>query len=98
MANEDLSKLKIEKTTFSIKPRKRKKIVLATVVIIGVVVLLVLFSQGVLSPAVEVEAVSVSMTYPSQTFTMLNSSGYVVAQRKAAVASKVTGRIVSLSV
>jgi RND family efflux transporter MFP subunit len=98
MANEDLSKLKIEKTTFSIKPRKRKKIVLAAGVIIGVVVLLVLFSQGVLSPAVEVEAVSVSMTYPSQTFTILNSSGYVVAQRKAAVASKVTGRIVSLSV
>lgn len=98
MANEDLSKLKIEKTAFSIKPRKRKNIILAAGVILGAIVLLVLFSQGVLSPAVEVEAVSVSMTYPSQTFTILNSSGYVVAQRKAAVASKVTGRIVSLSV
>jgi RND family efflux transporter MFP subunit len=36
--------------------------------------------------------------YPSQGFTLLNASGYVVAQRKAAVASKVTGRLISLSV
>ena len=36
--------------------------------------------------------------YPSQTFTLLNASGYVVAQRKAAVASKLTGRLVSISV
>ncbi|MFZ5907577.1 MAG: efflux RND transporter periplasmic adaptor subunit [Nitrospirota bacterium] len=98
MANEDLSKLKIEKSALSIKPRKRKKIFLVAGVMIGVVILLVLYTQGILSPAVEVEAVSVSLIYPSQTFTMLNSSGYVVAQRKAAVASKVTGRLVSLSV
>jgi multidrug resistance efflux pump len=38
------------------------------------------------------------MIFPSQTFTELNASGYVVAQRKAAVASKVTGRLVELSV
>ena len=38
------------------------------------------------------------LLYPSQTFTVLNASGYVVAQRKAAVASKITGRLISLSV
>ncbi len=38
------------------------------------------------------------MAYPSQTFTVLNATGYVVAQRKAAVASKATGRLVWLGV
>ena len=33
------------------------------------------------------------MVYPTQTFTSLDASGYVVAQRKAAVAGKVTGRL-----
>jgi RND family efflux transporter MFP subunit len=45
-----------------------------------------------------VQVVTVSQVYPSQTFTLLNASGYVVPQRKAAVASKITGRLVSLMV
>ncbi|MFH1021183.1 MAG: efflux RND transporter periplasmic adaptor subunit, partial [Pseudomonadota bacterium] len=45
-----------------------------------------------------IEIVSVQQTYPSQGFTLLNASGYVVAQRKAAVASKATGRLVWLGV
>jgi len=98
MANEDLSQLKIEKSVSPTKPRKQKKSILAAGAIIGLVLLLILFSQGILSPAVEVEVVSVTQVYPSQAFTILNSSGYVVAQRKAAVASKVTGRLISLSV
>jgi RND family efflux transporter MFP subunit len=40
----------------------------------------------------------VSRVYPSQTFTALNASGYVVAQRRAAVASKGTGRLIWLGV
>ncbi len=32
-------------------------------------------------------------TFPSQQFVVLNSSGYVVAQRKAAIASKASGRL-----
>ena len=39
-----------------------------------------------------------SRVYPSQTFTLLNASGYVVAQRKSAISSKVTGRLVWLGV
>src|SRR5258708_23449118 len=38
------------------------------------------------------------MAYPSQSFTILNATGYVVAQRKAAVASKATGRLIWLGV
>ena len=47
---------------------------------------------------VAVDTATVSMAYPSQSFTILNATGYVVAQRKAAVASKATGRLVWLGV
>ena len=40
----------------------------------------------------------VSQTYPSQSFTLLNASGYVVAQRKAAVASKITAQLLEINV
>ena len=53
---------------------------------------------GVFSPAVKVEVASVVQTYPSQTFTLLNASGYVVPQRKSSVAAKATGRLVALYV
>lgn len=36
--------------------------------------------------------------YPSQAVTLLNASGYVVAQRKASVSSKSTGRLIFLGV
>jgi HlyD family secretion protein len=45
-----------------------------------------------------VEVVTASMTFPSQANAVLTASGYVVAQRKAAVASKGTGRLVYLGV
>ena len=40
----------------------------------------------------------VSRLYPAQAYTVLNASGYVVAQRKAAVSSKSTGRLAFLGV
>jgi RND family efflux transporter MFP subunit len=58
----------------------------------------VLYRIGLLTPAVEVRAAVVQNVYPSQGLTLLNASGYVVADRKAAVASKVTGRLVYLGV
>ena len=98
MANEDLSQLKIDKAAGVYQPRKRRK----RLYVIGAAVVLILagilYMQGVFAPAVQVEAASVTQMYPSQTFTLLNASGYVVAQRKAAVASKVTGRLISLYV
>ncbi len=47
---------------------------------------------------VTVEVTTVSQAYPSQAHTLLNATGYVVAQRKAAVASKATGRLEWLNV
>jgi RND family efflux transporter MFP subunit len=60
-------------------------------------VILAYFS-GVFRPAAGVEVGVVSTIFPSQTFTVLNASGYVVAQRKAAVASKITSRLTALIV
>ena len=56
--------------------------------ILSLVLIGLLYWQGVLEPAKEVEVTTVSLIYPSQGETVLNASGYVVAQRKAAVASK----------
>lgn len=56
------------------------------------------YFSGGFNQAVEVEAASVATAYPSQAFSLLNATGYVVAQRKAAVASKATGRVEWLGV
>jgi RND family efflux transporter MFP subunit len=48
--------------------------------------------------AIAVETITVTQAYPSQAHTQLNATGYVVAQRKAAVASKATGRLEWLGV
>ena len=98
MANEDISKLKIDKSEAIVRPRRRRNLLRWAVAAIAVIVLTVLFSAGVFTPAVQVEVATVSQVYPSQAFTLLYASGYVVAQRKAAVASKITSRLVSLSV
>ena len=45
-----------------------------------------------------VQTTPIVTTYPSQQFVVLNSSGYVVAQRKAAIASKASGRLEWLGV
>ncbi len=91
MAGEDLSKLKIDKTAAA-RPFKRRKY--SYIVAIGfLIIIVVLYLSGVLKPAIEVEATNVMLGYPSQSFTLLNASGYVVAQRKASVASKITGRL-----
>ena len=98
MVEEDVSKLKIEKTEKLVKPRNIKK----RLVIGGGILLLlltgVLYFSGIIAPSIVVDVITISNIYPSQTISLLNASGYIVAQRKAAVASKVTGRLISLMV
>ncbi len=98
MAIEDLSKLKIDKTLKTSSPRLRKWLKYFVTAFILLALTGILYFTGIIAPATSVEVVSVSQIYPFQTFTLLNASGYVVAQRKAAVASKITGRLVSLYV
>jgi HlyD family secretion protein len=97
MAQEDLSQLRIDKSAMDSGRTggRRRYLVIASALAI---LLAALYFSGVLRPAAEVKAVSVQRTYPSQGFTLLNASGYVVAQRKASVASKATGRLVWLGV
>jgi RND family efflux transporter MFP subunit len=98
MAHEDLSQLKIDKSGFGPRPARRlNRIYLGVCILAVLIALLFLFGER-LRPAVQVDIVNVQQTYPSQEFTLLNASGYVVAQRKAAVASKATGRLVWLGV
>ena len=97
MANEDLTKLKIAKKDRQGAPRAHKRAPFWIALFLLLVVAAVLL-WGRLGPRVEIETTTVSQIYPSQGFTLLNASGYVVAQRKAAVASKATGRLEWLGV
>lgn len=98
MVDQDLSRLKIDKSKVTFRSRKRRKLVYWTLVFIAVVVSGLLYAKGVFTPAIQVQAVTVTQIYPSQGFTVLNASGYVVAQRKSALASKVTGQLIWLGV
>jgi len=98
MANEDLSKLRIDKSQAVTSPSRRRKPVYWTLALLLIGLAAGLYWSGFVAPAQTVEFTSVSLMYPSQTVTNLNASGYVVAQRKAAVASKVTGRLVEMLV
>src|SRR5512137_1534518 len=98
MAADDLSRLKIDKSAMNVQQGRRKKPMLVIGGAALLVLAAVLFWMGVFTPAQSVQVATVSQTYPSQSFTVLNASGYVVAQRKAAVASKITSRLVALLV
>jgi RND family efflux transporter MFP subunit len=98
MADLELEKLRIEKSALRPKSWKRKRLVWGVLIAVLVGTAAGLYRQGLLTPAVQVQATAVQNLYPSQTLTQLNASGYVVADRKSAVASKLTGRLVFLGV
>jgi RND family efflux transporter MFP subunit len=94
----ELEKLRIEKAAARPKTRRRKRLAWAVLAAAAAAAAAVLYQRGLLTPAVDVQTAVVQDVYPSQTFTLLNASGYVVADRKSAVASKVTGRLAFLGV
>ena len=102
MDTPDLSRLKIDrtKTAFARSGAGRlwkRRLVPGSLAVVALIAAAVAYYRWAAAP-VEVETATVSMAYPSQSFTILNATGYVVAQRKAAVASKATGRLVWLGV
>ncbi|MBI3529151.1 MAG: efflux RND transporter periplasmic adaptor subunit [Betaproteobacteria bacterium] len=102
MDTPDLSRLKIDRTRTAparsrAGSRWRRLLVPASLVVAALVAAAVVYYRLAAAPS-EVETVTVTMAYPSQSFTVLNATGYVVAQRKAAVASKATGRLIWLGV
>ena len=81
----------------------RRRRGLRRVIVWGLVIIVALAGgaaivQRVREAPVEVEQASVTTAYPWQAVSVLTSTGYVVAQRKAAVASKATGRLEWLGV
>src|SRR5437870_12576882 len=95
-APADLSKLRIDRSLAPVVRRRRRKWIwlgiLAAIVLAG-------GTWFALQPRVTtVQTTPVVTAYPSQQFVVLNSTGYVVAQRKAAISSKATGLLEWLGV
>jgi RND family efflux transporter MFP subunit len=96
MSPESLERLTIDKTRQSTSKYGggRLRIILIAAVVLTAVIAVIILRTGTIT----IETTSVNQVYPTQSFTLLNASGYVVAQRKAAVASKTTGRLEWLGV
>jgi HlyD family secretion protein len=96
MASEQLSKLSIDRSIAPVRTRRRRKWLW-----IGAIALLAIAAGGWFSSqprAITVQTTPIVTSYPSQQFVVINSTGYVVAQRKAAISSKASGRLEWLGV
>ena len=98
MATTDLSKLRIDRTASATGSARLKRGPWKTIAIILVLALAAAFAWKRFAAPPAVEVVTVVNAYPSQNYALLNASGYVVAQRKAALSSKATGRLEWLGV
>ena len=98
MAQPDIAQLRIERGDKK-PPRRapRRTLVTAALCALGLAAGGAWYKYGWHAPIL-VEPVTVTSAYPSQAFTLLNATGYVVAQRKAAASSKATGRLEWLGV
>ena len=100
--NVDLASLRIDRSSQGVTGRPRKsrwlRKILLWAVVIGVLAAGFLFLKDFLDPPIEVQLATATLTSPAQANAVLTASGYVVARRKAAVASKGTGTLVFLGV
>jgi RND family efflux transporter MFP subunit len=95
-AAPDLTKLRINRDLAPVRSRKRRRWVW-----LGVAAIVALAGGAwfFMQPrAVAVTTTPIVTAFPSQQFVVLNATGYVVAQRKAAISSKATGRLEWLGV
>ena len=94
--DSDVSRLRIDRTVAPVvRHRRRRWLWIAAFVLLAAV----LGGWYAAQPRVfTVTTTAVVTTHPSQQFVVLNATGYVVAQRKAAIASKATGRLEWLGV
>jgi len=88
----DLSSLRIERGSEYRPPRKWWRWVLG-LSIIPILVIVYLLIMRQVSPGLSVQVGSATLLSGSQAQALLTASGYVVAQRQAAVSSKATGRL-----
>lgn len=93
MPDSSLDTLTIDKTRRTPPGRRSATRTRWAVILVAALAAVAAVVAMVRNRAVAIETTSVSLFYPTQSFTLLNSSGYVVAQRKSAVASKTTGML-----
>jgi len=99
--NADLSSLKINRASTPDSSGGKSKLIkiLISIIVLALVIFgIISLWNNLISPATEVSLVTASKISPSESDAILTGSGYVVAQRKASVASKATGRLVYLGV
>ena len=100
-ADSDLSSLRIDRSSRGEQSSRQRRsggrwivwTIVIAILLAGALLLKNWFSSGV-----EVQLATATLTSPSQANAVLTASGYVVARRKAAVASKGTGTLVFLAV
>jgi RND family efflux transporter MFP subunit len=91
----DLSRLRIDRDATPIRRRRNRRWVWLALVVVA----LVAGGWFMLQPRAQiVQTTPIVTTYPSQQYVVLNATGYVVAQRKASISSKATGRLEWLGV
>ena len=95
-ASSDIARLRIDRSLAPVRASRRRRWLwlgaIATIAVAGA-------AWFALQPrAISVQTTAVVTSYPSQQFAVLNATGYVVAQRKAAISSKATGRLEWLGV
>ncbi len=98
MSDADLSRLRISRSGARATRRRWQRPLLIALLLLAAAGAALLLYRRVAGAAVEVQQTSVALVYPYQAVTVLNATGYVVAQRKASVASKATGRLEWLGV
>jgi RND family efflux transporter MFP subunit len=95
LEQQDLSRLRIDRAAMPARRRRRGPWIAVAAVALA---LAAWAGYSRFGAAPEAETVAVARTFPSQSLAVLNATGYVVAQRKAAVSSKATGRLEWLGV
>ncbi len=97
--NIDLASLRIRREDPGETPQSgaNTKLIITGIIVVALVVGFILV-RPMFDPVIEVQLAAVTYASPSQAQAVLTASGYIVAQRKAAVASKATGRLVYLGV
>lgn len=94
-SSSKLSQLRIDRTALAPARRRRGR---WKWWIVAALVLIVAAGLAFAPRKAEVHVTTVLTSYPSMQYAQLTASGYVVAQRRAAVASKATGRLLELNV
>lgn len=93
--SESLDQLKINRSD---APHRKPRWVKPAIVTGAALILGAIIALSASQRTQEVETVRVTQAWPAQAITLLNATGYVTADRRAAVASKGTGRLEWLGV